>query len=62
MKTNTLYLMCVGACFVAAAADVRVTDSVNAGARPARLPQGAEAFEVVLRHQRPQRRGGDARA
>ena len=38
----------------AIAGDVRVTDSVNAGASPARLPQGAEAFEV----ERPRAHGG----
>ena len=39
---------------VAFAGNVRVTDSVNAEGRPARMPQGAEAFEV----ERPRAHGG----
>ena len=36
------------------AGSVRVTDSVNAGARPARIPRGAEPFKV----ERPRAHGG----
>ena len=39
---------------VAFAGNVRVTDSVNVEGRPARMPQGAEAFEV----ERPRAHGG----
>lgn len=38
--------MLAALCGVAAAAGVKVTDEVNAAARPVRIPQGAEAFEI----------------
>ena len=48
MRTFKAAVCAAMACAVTAAfaGNVRVTDSVNAGARSARVPQGAEAFEV----------------
>ena len=54
MRYTCFTIACIATGYVAVAGNVRVTDSVNVGARPARLPQGAEAFEV----ERPRAHGG----
>ena len=54
IKHSLFVIGCLAAGFATSAASVRVTDTVNPDARPARIPQGAEELEV----ERPRAHGG----